>query len=91
MLLNTRRSGVPEEIRVNKSGVFFMQEDGAFTISDFCAWASIGRTLAYELIKRGQLRAIKLGGKTLIPKSDARAWLASLPALKPRASSKEAA
>ena len=67
-----------------------MQEDGAFTISDFCAWASIGRTLTYELINRGQLRAIKLGGKTLIPKSDARAWLASLPPLTPRSNPEEA-
>jgi excisionase family DNA binding protein len=68
-----------------------MQEDGAFTIRDFCVWASVGRTLAYELIKRGQLRAIKVGGKTLIPKSDARAWLASLPTIMPRASNQEAA
>jgi excisionase family DNA binding protein len=61
-------------------------DDGAFTISAFCAWANVGRTFTYELINRGMLRAVKVGGKTLIPKSDARAWLASLPALEPRAS-----
>jgi excisionase family DNA binding protein len=60
-----------------------MQEDGAFTINQFCAWASIGRTRVYELINCGDLKAIKLGSKTLIPKADARAWLASLPAIIP--------
>ena len=68
-----------------------MFEDGAFTINQFCAWASIGRTRVYELINCGDLKAIKLGSKTLIPKADARAWLASLPALAPRASNTEAA
>jgi excisionase family DNA binding protein len=70
-----------------------MADDGAFTINDFCEWASIGRTLAYELINRGAIRAIKLGGKTLIPKADAKAWLASLPAYRPQtpSSSREAA
>jgi excisionase family DNA binding protein len=56
-------------------------DDGAFTIAAFCAWAHVGRTLAYELINRGQLKAVKVGGKTLIPKTEARAWLASLPAI----------
>ena len=68
-----------------------MADDGAFTINDFCEWASIGRTLAYELINRGELRAIKLGGKTLIPKGDARAWLVSLPAIRANASRQKAA
>ena len=68
-----------------------MNDDGAFTISAFCAWANVGRTFTYQLINRGLLKAVKVGGKTLIPKSDARAWLASLPALAPRASNKEAA
>jgi excisionase family DNA binding protein len=54
-------------------------EDGAFTIAAFCAWAQVGRTFAYALISRGELTAIKAGNKTLIKKSEARAWLASLP------------
>jgi excisionase family DNA binding protein len=56
-------------------------DDGAFTIAAFCGWANVGRTLTYELINRGQLKAVKVGGKTLIPKTEARAWLASLPAI----------
>jgi excisionase family DNA binding protein len=74
-----------------KLAEYNVTDDGAFTINDFCAWASIGRTLAYELINRGELRAIKLGGKTLIPKSDARASLASLPALRANAPKRETA
>jgi excisionase family DNA binding protein len=66
-------------------------DDGAFAIPAFCAWANVGRTFTYQLINRGLLRAVKVGGKTLIPKSDARAWLASLPTLNPRASKQEAA
>jgi excisionase family DNA binding protein len=58
-----------------------LDDDGAFTIPAFCAWAQVGRTLAYELINRGQIKAVKVGVKTLIPKTEARAWLASLPAI----------
>jgi excisionase family DNA binding protein len=65
--------------------------DGAFTVSAFCAWANVGRTFTYALINRGQLKAVKVGGKTLIPKNAARAWLASLPALEPHAAKQEAA
>ena len=65
--------------------------DGAFTIYDFCAWAHVGRTFAYSLINRGQLKAVKVGGKTLIPKAEARAWLASLPSLRANSPKTEAA
>jgi excisionase family DNA binding protein len=68
-----------------------MYDDGAFTIGDFCAWANVGRTFTYDLINRGLLKAVKIGGKTLVPKTEARAWLSSLPAITPRASKQEAA
>ena len=67
-----------------------MNEDGAFTISGFCAWANVGRTFTYDLINRGLLKAVKVGGKTLIPKGEARAWLSSLPAIAPRGLKQEA-
>jgi len=49
-----------------------MQEHAtlASTIPDTCRRLGIGRTLVYDLIKRGQLRPIKLGTRTLIPESE---------------------
>jgi excisionase family DNA binding protein len=37
----------------------------------------IGRTLIYQLIDRGDLRAIKIGGRTLIPESELKRFLES--------------
>jgi excisionase family DNA binding protein len=57
------------------------EDDGAFTIAAFCEWAHVGRTFAYELISAGKVNAVKAGGKTLILKTSAKEWLASLPAI----------
>ena len=43
-------------------------------INDFCQAHGIGRTLVYEEIKRGELKIIKVGNRTLIPDSEAKAW-----------------
>jgi excisionase family DNA binding protein len=51
----------------------------AFSISEFCARYSIGRTRAYEEIAAGRLRAVKAGQRTLIPEDSAEAWLEALP------------
>lgn len=52
-----------------------------FTITEFCKMAGIGRTLAYDLIKSGDLRAVKVGRKTMIPRAAIESWLGSLPTL----------
>lgn len=52
---------------------------GAMTIIDFCKWAGIGRTAAYEEINRGRLKIRKCGRRTLVPTEEAVAWLKSLP------------
>jgi hypothetical protein len=59
-------------------------DDGNFTMREFCAWGKVGHTKAYEEIGTGRLRAIKVGNKTIVTKPDARAWRASFPAIKPR-------
>jgi hypothetical protein len=51
--------------------------DGAFTVPQFRAWASIGNTKVYAEVASGRLKITKVGGKTLILKADARTWLAS--------------
>lgn len=53
----------------------------ALSVAAFCVAYSIGRTLAYEEIAAGRLRAKKVGSRTLILQSDAQAWADSLPAL----------
>jgi excisionase family DNA binding protein len=52
---------------------------GAMTVSEFCKWASVGRTTLYAQIKLGRIRPRKIGGKTLILRGDAENWLGSLP------------
>ena len=42
----------------------------ANTINDSCRRLGIGRTLLYDLLKQGKLRAIKLGARTLIPETE---------------------
>ncbi len=52
-----------------------MDDRGAFTIPEFCAWARIGRTKVYELIAAGELPIVKIGKKTLIRFHDGQALL----------------
>jgi hypothetical protein len=62
-----------------------LEEEGAFSIEEFCVWAGIGRSAAYEEINDGRLVARKRGSRTLIPRAAARRWLENLPLLKSRA------
>ena len=43
-------------------------------VNDFCRAHGIGRTLFYEEVKRGEIKLIKVGKRTLVPDSEARAW-----------------
>jgi excisionase family DNA binding protein len=59
---------------------------GAMTVREFCARYRLGHTLAYEMIKRGELRAVKCGTRTLLLNKDIRTWEASLSRLPASAS-----
>jgi len=54
----------------------------AFAVREFCARYGICRQTFYDEIKRGRIKARKLGKKTIVLKSDAEAWRDSLPPLK---------
>jgi excisionase family DNA binding protein len=56
----------------------------AYSISEACAAARIGRTSLYQEIKAGRLRAIKRGRRTLILPADLHRWLETSPAIKPK-------
>jgi excisionase family DNA binding protein len=50
----------------------------AFTVSEFCRVFRVSNTTFYELKKRGALRTVKLGRRTLIARNEAERWLNSL-------------
>jgi excisionase family DNA binding protein len=54
----------------------------AFAVREFCDRYGICRATFYDEVKRGRIKARKLGKKTLVLKSDAEAWAASLPELR---------
>jgi excisionase family DNA binding protein len=54
------------------------------TINQFCEAVPCGRTKAYELTADGEIEAIKLGKKTLIPRSELERLQARLPRIRPR-------
>jgi excisionase family DNA binding protein len=58
----------------------------AFAVREFCARYGICRDTFYNEVRRGRLRALKLGKKTIVMRADADAWAACLPALDIRAS-----
>jgi excisionase family DNA binding protein len=54
----------------------------AFAVREFCDRYGICRDTFYGEVKRGRLRALKVGKRTLVLKSDAEAWATSLPELR---------
>ena len=53
----------------------------ALTLKDFCDAYRVCRETAYQQIRAGRQRAVKVGKKTLILRADAEEWAATLPAL----------
>ncbi len=43
-------------------------------VDDFCRAHGIGRTLFYKEVKRGEIKIIKIGKRTLVPVSESKAW-----------------
>lgn len=54
-------------------------ERRAYTVRQFSEAFSLSRATVYNLIRRGEIEARKVGGRTLIPAAIADSWFASLP------------
>ena len=54
----------------------------ALTINEFCDRYGICRETAYQQIRTGKLRAVKLGRRTVLLAADVDAWAAGLPELR---------
>lgn len=52
---------------------------GAFTVKQFCDWASIGRSTFYKEVQNGRIKLRKIGRKSVVTAADAEAWLNRLP------------
>lgn len=48
----------------------------AFTIGEACAASTLGRTTLYAHIKAGRLKAVRIGGRTVVPAESLRSLIA---------------
>ena len=58
------------------------------SVKGWCELSGLGRTSTFAALRRGELRAVKRGTKTLIDVDHGLAWLNSLPPAEYRAPSK---
>jgi excisionase family DNA binding protein len=75
----TKNSEAERQHRAGQRATSIQQR--AMSIGEFCQHYGIGRTTAYEEIKRGRLRGLKVGKRTLITEDNAEDWLRRLPAI----------
>lgn len=61
----------------------------AYSVHGFSRATGLSQTRTYDLIRRGELRAMKLGTRSLIPFEEATRFLASLSNHSPTLSSKD--
>jgi hypothetical protein len=65
------------------SGLPPVQIQPAYGMAAFCDAFGVGRSLAYEEIAAGRLRAFKIGARTLIAGEDALRWRDSYRRVRP--------
>jgi excisionase family DNA binding protein len=65
-----------------------MHSTFVYSIAEACAVAGIRRTTLYKSISSGELRAIRIRGRTLILARDLNRWLEGMPPVQPDPPSK---
>ena len=63
---------------------FILDNEGAFTLDEFCARYSLSRAGAYREICARRLTAKKRGKRTVIVRAEAQRWFADLPRFESR-------
>jgi excisionase family DNA binding protein len=67
-----------------------MQAPLAYTVAEACSVARTGKTVLYQAIKTGALRALKRGRRTLILPADLRDWVEGLPPIETKSRDRRA-
>jgi excisionase family DNA binding protein len=62
-----------------------MPDKPIYSIKEFAATYGLGRSTVYRLLRSGDLKARKVGKRTVIAASDGKSWLRRLQAYKPKA------
>lgn len=50
----------------------------AYSVDESCSTLSIGRTVLFDLIRRGEIASVKIGARRLIPAASLEAYVARL-------------
>lgn len=53
-----------------------------YPVTEFCQRYAISRTSFYREIQAGRLKVVKRGRRTMVARTEAERWLASLPSCK---------
>jgi excisionase family DNA binding protein len=53
--------------------------EGLDTVNEFCAFFRISRTTFYKLKNQGLIRPVKIGRRTLVPRSEHAEWIYRMP------------
>jgi excisionase family DNA binding protein len=56
------------------------REPIAHSVEDFVDLTTISRANVYKMIRAGEIKAVKVGRRTIIPRAEALAWLARMAA-----------
>jgi excisionase family DNA binding protein len=62
-----------------------MSDKAVYSVPEFAATYGLGRSTVYRLLRSGDLKARKIGKRTVITAEDAESWLCRLQAYKPKA------
>lgn len=79
----TSRTAKPTDTPTSPGTVLRMTERAVYNVREVSAMLSISLGGTYQLCRDGQIPALKLGGRWVIPKARFHTWLNNLPTADP--------
>lgn len=73
----TSSQSPPQMTPATATAAFGQSGPALLTVDQFCAFAALGRTTAYRLIREGKLQICKIGSRTLIKSDSVEALITS--------------